>query len=377
MSVITDDYFHDARDASREAQEQLGNADLQYNAKVAWELARSSAWAYTYYLAKKGRLDQVFAYGKELDKLPRDMDLNEQILQTCYGKAFNLADARDATRLDEIKLQNEAIRWFDEIAAVNLDPSMVQTYYAQLRSKEDEGRSTGAVVSNPGNTGGGPRPNPGGKTPAWQEFNSTEGGYSVQFPGMPVEKSDDIPTPAGKVKATAQVLELDQGREFGVAYFDGPAGTAIPDAALDTILELMAKENKAAIKSTKKITLGGNSGREALLESPKDGFARIRVFRAGNRAYLLFGTWDPTKGGTPADADTFMNSFRFTGGSGNADPNPGGVNPQPAPGGNPGGINPNPNPSVRPNPGGIRPPNPGPIRPPGGFRPPGRPGGRP
>ena len=70
--VVTDGYFSDARKFAAEAQDQPTNVNAQYAAKEGWELARSSSWAFVYYLAQKGKLDMLFNYGKELDKLPRD-----------------------------------------------------------------------------------------------------------------------------------------------------------------------------------------------------------------------------------------------------------------------------------------------------------------
>ncbi len=313
MNVVTDDYFQDARQASRESLEQLGNADLQRRANDSWELARCTAWSYVYYLAQKGKLDNVFAYGKELDKLPRDMDLNDQILQSCYGKAFNLADARDAARLDDIKLQNEANRWFDLMQTVNLEPT-VQAYYAQLRSNQDPPPapppSNGGTTSSPGNSG---------KTP----------------PNPPVNPEPPPPQPMPPEQKQPQGPGLD-----GTAW-----------SGNETLIGYGA------------LSFQFQAGGQAVMVD-KDGNTPGNWNQDGNNVTLTFGpvTYTGTIAGTTmqGSATNGKDNWKFT------------VNRRagapvgPGPGANPGGVRP-------PNPGGVRPPGPMPIRPPGGYRPPGRP----
>ena len=136
-NVIRDYYFQDARQMSKEMQEQPGSPDLQRSHREAWELARCTAWSFTYYLAQKGKLDYLFNYGKELDHLPRDMDLNELVLEASFAKAFNMADSQDAGKVDNIKMQNMSASWFEMMQGVNLDPALIQSYYEKERAKLD------------------------------------------------------------------------------------------------------------------------------------------------------------------------------------------------------------------------------------------------
>src|SRR5262249_44605417 len=75
--VITDEYFREARRVNQEA---------------AWTKARTMTWALSYYLAET-HLDELMAYFQELDKLPRDMEFDDEILLGCFARAFKIADA--------------------------------------------------------------------------------------------------------------------------------------------------------------------------------------------------------------------------------------------------------------------------------------------
>src|SRR6185295_18787529 len=86
--VVTDAYFLDARAKTKEAAEKRDNEDAQRAAKDAWEKARCTAWALVFYLAEERKLHTLFRYGDELDRLPRDMDLNRAVLQGSFAKAF-------------------------------------------------------------------------------------------------------------------------------------------------------------------------------------------------------------------------------------------------------------------------------------------------
>src|SRR5262249_49610453 len=106
--VITDGYFNEARTSAKEAHDHPTYLQLQYAVKENMELARCTSWGFVYYLSQKGKLDALFNYGRELYALPRDLDLNETILQASFGKAFNMASTGNAQRIDENKLQNLA-----------------------------------------------------------------------------------------------------------------------------------------------------------------------------------------------------------------------------------------------------------------------------
>lgn len=337
--VVTDGYFNDARNLTREAQEQPTISSMQNASNEAWELARSTAWAFTYYLAQKGKLDSIFLYGKELDKLPRDLDLNEQVLQASFGKSFNMADTRNAQLIDDTKLQNLATNWFDTMLGVNLEPGVLQAYYERERARKDPPSDGNVVVNNPKNGGGGANPklppnNPQPPQQGWQEVNSAEGGFSVQFPGAPESKNDEVDTPAGKMKLNAFVLDNpDKKGGYAVMYTDLPAGPNYTDDAIAVKLfdGVVASFNKGGkVNSMIKTSLGAAVGRELLAEDKNGSKLKMRIYISGNRMYMVFVGWD--KDGTmPADQGKFFSSFSITGvGAGGGGRNPGGEG-QPGP----------------------------------------------
>lgn len=164
-NVITDTYFLEARQLSKEAADRRDSDDAQWRAKEAWELARCTSWAFVYYLAQDRKLHYLFRFGEELDKLPRDMDLNDQVLQGAFAKAFDMTDTRNARQVDEIKLKNMASYWFEMISGANLELMLVQDHYAKERAKIDPSlvKSTGSAP--PGSIGGGAPMPPGGVLP--------------------------------------------------------------------------------------------------------------------------------------------------------------------------------------------------------------------
>jgi hypothetical protein len=180
-NVIRDFYFQDARQFSKDLQEQPGSPELQRGNREAWELARSTAWSFTYYLAQKGKLDYLFAYGKELDRLPRDMDLNEQILEASFAKAFNMADAQDAGKVDNIKMYNMAGSWFTMMEGINLEPAVIQSYYEKERAKLDPQAPAPPPIPNPNADAPPPPPNNDPQQPV-NLVNTTWGGNET-LPG--------------------------------------------------------------------------------------------------------------------------------------------------------------------------------------------------
>ena len=182
QSVVTDRYFTDARQQSKEANKRQNDPDRQKTAKEAWELARCTSWAYVYYLAKIGKLHYLFRYGNELDKLPRNMDLNELVLQGAYAKAFDMTDRGDARQIDPIAKEREGNAWFEllrEPTSIFTETCAMQAYYEKKRSKIDD---TGKPPPNdPNSTSPQPSPLVGTTWNGMEGFNGKQQKVSFQF----------------------------------------------------------------------------------------------------------------------------------------------------------------------------------------------------
>jgi hypothetical protein len=166
FNVVTDRYFHDARVLAANLRQSPNNNDFRLASRDAWELARCTSWAFVYYLAQTGKLDALFKYGKELDALPRDMDLSDLVVQGCFARAFEMTDNADPRRIDQAKLTSTANAWSTMMQETNLDGNdgiVVQNILLDLRAKQE---SAGMDSSKPAADGG--APNPGGNNPPKQ-----------------------------------------------------------------------------------------------------------------------------------------------------------------------------------------------------------------
>lgn len=95
QKTITDQYFVDARKS---------------NDPAAWEKAHTMAWALTYYLAQnQNTRDGFFRYLQELQKLPRDMDVDRMAYKICFARAFGIISAADESKIDEVEI-NRAMK---------------------------------------------------------------------------------------------------------------------------------------------------------------------------------------------------------------------------------------------------------------------------
>ncbi len=171
-SVLTDRYFQQAQQASELARDQPEDEKLADRARDAWDLARSTAWAFVYYLASTGRVNDLIQYGKEMNDLPRDLDLGELALQACAARAFKLGDAKNAGRLDLNGRGKElAAAWFTEMRNVILDLSTVEDFHLRMRTELSQPRRPPPAATTPvGPPGYGP-PGAPPRPPQSPQFN--------------------------------------------------------------------------------------------------------------------------------------------------------------------------------------------------------------
>ena len=137
FNVVTDRYFRDARAWSANLRQSPNNNDFRLAERDSWEVARCTSWAFVYYLAHTGKLDSLFKYGRELDKLPRDMDLSDLVVQTCFAQAFGMTDNADLRRIDQTKLASTATAWSSMMQETNLDDISVQSFLLDMRAKQE------------------------------------------------------------------------------------------------------------------------------------------------------------------------------------------------------------------------------------------------
>ena len=124
-----------------------------------------------------------------------------------------------------------------------------------------------------------------------KEFKSTEGGFTVVFPGTPKLEEKTANTGIGPVKTHLAILET-ASEVYYVSYVDLPAGLETPEeikAGLDSSRDGAIAGGHRLI-SESNVTISGVDGRELLME--KNGLIiRGRFFYLKQRLYqVIFGT---------------------------------------------------------------------------------------
>jgi hypothetical protein len=140
------------------------HADRLKNDPSARQKAQATAWSLTYYLATN-KLDGLLRYHKELARMPRDLELDEEVLLGCFARAFDAVDANK--KVDQAKLNKLAEDWYRSITGVDLEkPEIfddIRNTQKELATQPKPGDKPGGGPSTgpqpPGGSGGRP---PGG-----------------------------------------------------------------------------------------------------------------------------------------------------------------------------------------------------------------------
>jgi hypothetical protein len=74
-----------------------------------------------YYLDKQQKMDRLFSYAHDISQMPRDLELEEGVLEASFAKAFGLAEAKNAMKLDPGRLQGFADNWLEYMKTVFLE----------------------------------------------------------------------------------------------------------------------------------------------------------------------------------------------------------------------------------------------------------------
>jgi hypothetical protein len=160
-AVVTDSYFRnlpapgDPDTPARKAHDE------------ALRKARAASWGLAYYLAKE-RIDGLQRYCKELGKLPRDLELDEQTLLETFARALGAVNKDNMP--DDAQLTKLANAWFYFLDNVTLESETmrneIEKFYKEnlLATRPTPGGNTGGPAGpggGPGRPGGGPG-RPGG-----------------------------------------------------------------------------------------------------------------------------------------------------------------------------------------------------------------------
>jgi hypothetical protein len=121
FNLINDRYFRHAAQEVNKATDAKAKEKAVEAQRVELEKGRALAWSLVFYLAEDKKMHYLARYSEELNKLPRDLELDERTLQGCFARAFEMADVRDPNRIDQARFKTFATKWFDLIATYNLE----------------------------------------------------------------------------------------------------------------------------------------------------------------------------------------------------------------------------------------------------------------
>lgn len=156
--------------------------------------------------------------------------------------------------------------------------------------------------------------------PAWKAYLSVEGGFSILFPGDPIQETQSIEAAPG-VQFNLRIHKLKSLAEYSVMYADYEIPVGDP-AVAQNVLDNGAKGAVASVNSEllelKKITLYGYPGRYLKERLPSGEIMRVNMLLVGQRMYQVAIT-TPREQGTSAEivkayetmADKFLNSFKL------------------------------------------------------------------
>ena len=144
----------------------------------------------------------------------------------------------------------------------------------------------------------------------------TQEGITVEMPGKPEMKSQNVPTGAGI--ATGQMLTLDKGAEaYILGYHDFPSSANLdidPQILLKGASEGAARSIEGRITSQRDVTSGGYPGTEIIGNGQKDGKEiefTIRLFWAKPRLIQTIYVTEKGKG-DKANATRFLDSLKIS-----------------------------------------------------------------
>jgi len=173
MKVITDRYFRQIvhpKDGSKETEHE------RVTRLAATKQARTLAWGAAYYFSKQ-KLDNLTRYYQELAKLPRDLELDEDVLLLTFAKAFDLLESPNSLKVDDRKFKALAQDWDSFLGKWPVDTTLENTYKSveeikkQIKSvmltpQQGQGQGGPGGAAGPGGPPpGGGLPGPGGAGP--------------------------------------------------------------------------------------------------------------------------------------------------------------------------------------------------------------------
>lgn len=153
--------------------------------------------------------------------------------------------------------------------------------------------------------------------PAWQEYQSQVGRYSVLMPGRPSEQTQAVNSAVGPLDMHVSSVE-DRSGAYLVMYVDYPADLIRSDQAneiLDGAVQGAVANVNGQLVRQQNFPLGAVPGREIEFEAPAQGNQpatriKVRYFLTNDRLYQVMVVAQQSQG-LLADTQKFLDSFNL------------------------------------------------------------------
>jgi len=148
----------------------------------------------------------------------------------------------------------------------------------------------------------------------WKAFESKEGRFVVEFPGVPRPRHNSRPTAKfGTLEQHMFLLEVPNTGVFSVSYMDYPRGAIDKyqaDQLLDDARDTVLKIAKGKLLSETKVTMGGFPGRAIVFEGANNLVFSAHYYVARERVYSALA-YVPKGSGDSPYVKRFLDSFKL------------------------------------------------------------------
>lgn len=159
-----------------------------------------------------------------------------------------------------------------------------------------------------------PKPTPVAKS-GWNRFTSDKRKFVVLVPvgtkKSQVQSGDLVDVTIFQGSTSAYIVSYAHLSAYGVSEesLDSDKADQLLESSVKGLVKGFSKGSPAELKSTKKITLQGQPGRESVVVNPKAGIeAKVRSFYVNKQVYHVY-VGAPAKRFPTNNVDTFLNSF--------------------------------------------------------------------
>lgn len=151
LKVISDYYIHEAQAALKQVHKTKDDKTdaLTEAAQEKLEIAQSTAWSLMYHLMNEDdSRARLFAYLKELQTLPRDVEFTPAVQVQCFARAFDLVGTDNALGVNMAAVNDLAVRWLQRMDVTPLDVQGVEAPLLKERTEKAEAPKKTAPTRN-------------------------------------------------------------------------------------------------------------------------------------------------------------------------------------------------------------------------------------